>query len=156
MRESQIPDKMFCRGFVLSNRAFSGFAVNEKGFKPFNSNEAVECPKPFSFGSGRRIRTLTNRVRVCRATFTQARLIDEHNYIEFSSIVKRKRSTAPFPHTQIPAAQLARLAVSARIGMASPSLPRPGPDGRARCRHPALADYTPGPLVPFAQPDRRG
>ena len=27
----------------------------------------------FNFGSGRRIRTLTNRVRVCRATLTQSR-----------------------------------------------------------------------------------
>ena len=32
----------------------------------------------FGFGSGRRIRTLTNRVRVCRATLTQSRYLRSH------------------------------------------------------------------------------
>gem|GEM_PF-1537540 len=34
---------------------------------------AVTQTAGFLYGSGRRIRTLTNRVRVCRATVTQSR-----------------------------------------------------------------------------------
>lgn len=39
-------------------------------------------------GSGRRIRTLANRVRVCRATVTQFRSKHEHYYNKFRTFVK--------------------------------------------------------------------
>ena len=56
----------------------------EKGqiFRPVSRGEDKQKPPKllrcngfggFNFGSGRRIRTLTNRVRVCRATLTQSR-----------------------------------------------------------------------------------
>ena len=53
----------------------------------------------YSHGSGRRIRTLTNRVRVCRATLTQSRYIplfappslrDENDYTMVFQFVKEK------------------------------------------------------------------
>ena len=49
-----------------------------------------------NFGCGRRIRTLTNRVRVCRATFTQSRYFGlrpcrgKYYYITGIAFVKKK------------------------------------------------------------------
>lgn len=57
-------------------------------------------PKPYGFrllsGSGRRIRTLTNRVRVCRATFTQSGNSNMNNYSGSAAKVKTYRKKTAF------------------------------------------------------------
>ena len=59
-----------------SRAAFAGLDA-DRGLLRFLRNIAKNRKSfqtsGFQFGSGRRIRTLTNRVRVCRATLTQSR-----------------------------------------------------------------------------------
>ena len=61
--------------YMIARRIGGGFGAYVRRRKQAMHKKLIKSPKPYGFGlfvgSRRRIRTLTNRVRVCRATFTQ-------------------------------------------------------------------------------------